>query len=261
MTEHGAGKNTAAAAGTAGFYDGFWTRYGPEPTADERVRIDHIGRAFREVVGRDGLEILDLGCGRGWMAPHLARWGRVTGIDFSTEGVAFARAHFADYGRFLLADPTSPGLGLPTHASFDLVICSEVIEHVVEPGPLLEQIRSQLRPGGSCILTTPNGRFWPAYRDDPRFRAGLQPIEHWLTPRDCAALFSRNGFEVRAHWGFPDPDYSPPVRGPWRHRRLAGAIRRLGLAVLERRRTLATELYQIIVASRRGCEVLGAEPT
>lgn len=243
--------NAENAARTALFYDKFWKGYGAEPEFDERVRMVAIERALSEFIREGHRTILDLGCGRGWMAPYLTKWGSVTGIDFSPTGLAFARSRYAGSGRFLLADANLPRLGLPHDASFDVVICSEVIEHVVEPVHLLGQISELLMPDGWCIVTTPNGRFWPQFGQDPRFRDSLQPVENWLTPRRCARLFAAAGFAVLRHHGFPDPGYQPVANRALRHPLLGRALRRLRLGPLERSRSLAVDLYQLIVARKR----------
>src|SRR5687768_9249956 len=44
--------------------------------------------------------------------------------------------------------------------SLDLVTCLDVIEHVLDPRHLIAEIGRVLRPGGHCILATPNIRYW-----------------------------------------------------------------------------------------------------
>src|SRR5688500_9850173 len=64
--------------------------------------------ALLDLLGpRRGEHILDLGCGPGVLAPHLARaHARYTGIDASPKLIAFARRHHAANGRFVLGDVT-----------------------------------------------------------------------------------------------------------------------------------------------------------
>jgi 2-polyprenyl-3-methyl-5-hydroxy-6-metoxy-1,4-benzoquinol methylase len=44
--------------------------------------------------------------------------------------------------------------------SFDIIYCGEIIEHLFNPDRLLEEIRRTLKPGGRCIITTPNLAGW-----------------------------------------------------------------------------------------------------
>jgi len=83
--------NPTSAARSAGFYDDFWLNFSRQPASDELTRALFIRDSIAELVAKTGLEILDLGCGRGWMAPFLSPFGSVTGVDFSPVGIEFAQ--------------------------------------------------------------------------------------------------------------------------------------------------------------------------
>lgn len=126
------------------------------------VRLDALDLA-------PGMRVLDLGCGRGRHL-HALYWGEIpvhaTGVDLSFEETCAA----AD-GFFTLPPPPesadrSATLGaadaarLPfPDASFDRVICSEVLEHVPDPDAALAEIARVLKPGGRFALSVP--RWWP----------------------------------------------------------------------------------------------------
>ena len=97
--------------------------------------------------------ILEVGCGAGHVLrlfPELD----LTAVDVSGEMLEKARRNLRDYRvRYMKGELHE--LGLPD-ASFDRIICSEVLEHVVDPVGLLEQIRRLLRPGGRAVITFPN---------------------------------------------------------------------------------------------------------
>jgi len=129
---------------------------------------------------------LEIGCGFGFsldFARSVFGWS-VQGID-----PGFA----ANFGREMLDLPiASTYLRTPADAGpepFDLVLCSEVVEHVFEPLGFLEILRGVLAPGGTLLLTTPNaGAIAP---DTP---AGiLVPL---LSPGYHVTLYSRTGFEA-----------------------------------------------------------------
>jgi len=102
-----------------------------------------------------GLRVLDLGCGCGYGADHLAVCGaaEVLGLDNSPAAVAYAREHYRRPGlRFELGDARRTGL---PDASFDLVVCFELIEHLAEQDELLAEIKRLLKPEGRLIISTP----------------------------------------------------------------------------------------------------------
>jgi SAM-dependent methyltransferase len=110
------------------------------------------------VAQQPGIEtICDLGCGNGYLAHRLATAGyRVTGIDGSAAYIATARQlHASPAVRFEQAF-FAPSLAATLNAGwFDLVISSDVIEHLYHPTVLLETAHAMVKPGGILILGTP----------------------------------------------------------------------------------------------------------
>lgn len=89
--------------------------------------------------------VLDVGCGRKPYR-HLVPVGEYVGLELDT-------LELRDLGA---ADLYYSGGSFPVpDASFDAVICSQVLEHIFTPMDFLEEIRRVLRPGGSLLLTTP----------------------------------------------------------------------------------------------------------
>lgn len=239
--------NAAAAVRTASYYDELW-RSLDEPDDDDKLRLAFVSFALGRIPRAERLAILDLGCGSGWMAPELARWGQVTGVDFSATAILRARDRFGAHASFVLAESGSPTLGLPT-GGFDVVISSDVIEHVPRPKALLRQAAEFLRPGGWLVLTTPNGSVWPEY--EALFRGRLQPIENWIAPEPLVQLLSEAGFEVLLHEGVPSPALrlgAFPIR---QHSGVRRAFSALGLERTYGRLVRSTALYQGVIARRR----------
>lgn len=104
---------------------------------------------------KQGLSILDAGCGNGVTAGELAKLGhRVTGIDLSEDGIIFARKKYPEV-HFQVASVYSDIQSLLNHKKVDVVISSEVIEHLYYPKRFLRNMYSIIQPGGCIILTTP----------------------------------------------------------------------------------------------------------
>lgn len=108
-----------------------------------------------------GLDILDIGCGAGNMMHHLARYGRVRGIELDPRPVQIAQARGYDVRQ---GDATKQ-IPFP-NASFDLVTVLDVIEHVDAEGALLGEAYRVLRPGGHLLLTTPAFQWLWSYNDE-----------------------------------------------------------------------------------------------
>lgn len=99
------------------------------------------------------LSILDAGCGNGFVAGKLAELGhQVVGIDLAEDGVAIARAAYPHL-RFEVCSVYDDLTRLVNNV--DLVITSEVIEHLFYPQKFLSNVRQVIRPGGHILLTTP----------------------------------------------------------------------------------------------------------
>lgn len=111
-------------------------------------------RLIRELLQPSpGHRVLEVGCGGGHvlrMFPHC----QLTGVDVSGEMIAKARRNLEGYPVRLLKGELC-GLDLP-RGGFDRIICSEVLEHVVNPGEILESMSGLLARGGRAVVTIPN---------------------------------------------------------------------------------------------------------
>ncbi|HYY58806.1 MAG TPA: methyltransferase domain-containing protein [Pyrinomonadaceae bacterium] len=145
-----------------------------------------IADAFPE---RDAqsLRVLDVGCGNATQLalPLVGAGFRLTGVDTDESSIERARSLAAgsDNARFVCGRVEQ----LPAGQSFDVVILSEVLEHLKEPAALLEASVGRMAEGGILIVTVPNG-YGEFEMDSWMFRAlRLQRVVERLV---------RNGREV-----------------------------------------------------------------
>ncbi|MBI4351435.1 MAG: class I SAM-dependent methyltransferase [Elusimicrobia bacterium] len=140
------------------------------------VLSDHYGGAL------GGLELLDIGCSMGFIANLLAsEFGKVVGADIDIRAVEHAKASFKAGN---LAFVAQDGIGLEfADASFDVVVCNHVYEHVPDRAKLFSEIRRVLKPGGVCYLAAANrlGFLEPHHR---------LPLLSWL-PKPLAHVYVR----------------------------------------------------------------------
>jgi 2-polyprenyl-6-hydroxyphenyl methylase / 3-demethylubiquinone-9 3-methyltransferase len=105
----------------------------------------------------EGLRILDVGCGGGLLCEPLARLGaEVTGIDPIEENILVAKNH-AEAMELPITYIDCAVEDLPHHLpSFDVVVASEIIEHVTNPNGFLEACVDHLSSKGGMAVTTLN---------------------------------------------------------------------------------------------------------
>ena len=97
---------------------------------------------------RPGAVLVDVACGGGLLAPHLASGYRHVGVDLSPTAVRVARAHGVTVVR-------GDAQALPlADASADVVVAGEVLEHVPDLAAAVREACRVLRPGGTLVLDT-----------------------------------------------------------------------------------------------------------
>lgn len=177
------------------YYDGLWSRAPLELNSDQILRLGKILCAYAEIAYtyRDKKpSICDFGCGTGWLTHELSKVGDVLGIDRSQKGIERATSRYHE-AKFLCADV----LSFTTDARFDVIVSSEVLEHVEDQATYVATAHELLNPGGYLILTCPNGNAWSIAST----QGELQPTEIWPTPRQLRSLLAP-GFEILTHETF-----------------------------------------------------------
>lgn len=113
-----------------------------------------------------GRRVVDLGCGEGYGTELLAGAAReAVGVDLAPEAVFHARRSYERAGlRYDYRDIYDTRLEA---GSFDVAVSLQVIEHLHQPDRFMEEARRLLRPGGLCVITTPNGDILSPGSDRP----------------------------------------------------------------------------------------------
>jgi 2-polyprenyl-6-hydroxyphenyl methylase / 3-demethylubiquinone-9 3-methyltransferase len=167
---------------------------------------------LRDAVAAHGLDphgatALDVGCGGGLLAEEVARLGfRVTGVDPSGPSLAAAREH-AKAGGLDIEYLEGVGEALPVaDATFDLVYCCDVLEHVDDVPAVLREIRRALKPGGLFVYDTINRTplsklFVIKLFQDWEFTRVVEPGLHdhamFIKPREMARHLQAAGLEPK----------------------------------------------------------------
>lgn len=156
---------------------------------------------FDELLPADltGLRVLDAGCGTGhFSAAAAARGADLVSFDIGlnllkiTAGRAEGVRVQGDAQRLPFAD-----------GSFDVVLSSEMVEHVPDPGQAVRELCRVVRPGGTLALTTPNWTWVWSVRIANAL--GLRPykgLENWLGYAELRRLVEGAGLRVTRQYGF-----------------------------------------------------------
>jgi SAM-dependent methyltransferase len=162
----------------------------------------HVRREIAPLLPRRAEHVLEVGCGKASTLAWLKAAGiavRTTGIELDPVAAAVARTrvdHLVEGDAEAALDALPPG-------SLDLVLCLDVLEHLVDPWRAMGRLSRALRPGGSVILSVPNIRHYSVtlpllfsgrwqYQD-----AGILDRTHlrFFTRAGAAALISTAGLE------------------------------------------------------------------
>jgi 2-polyprenyl-3-methyl-5-hydroxy-6-metoxy-1,4-benzoquinol methylase len=128
-----------------------------EPPYDAEAQL-RFSKALRAAALRPGDRLLDVGAKWGGLGEAVRRSGigvEYTGLELNERNVAAAVKRGLDVR---VADATQP---LPVaDASYDAVVCLELLEHLTAPARLLLEVRRVLKPTGRAVLSVPNPYSW-----------------------------------------------------------------------------------------------------
>ena len=170
---------------------------------------------LRALDPQPGERILDIGCGTGYYVAGVVKAGAlVSGVDLASNYVRQAADHVSrvapDQAAPLMAAAEAKHLPFDD-ATFDKVLMTEVLEHLIDYPVALDEISRVLRPGGMAVITTPSrysplnlAFHWKAHRRKYGFHEHI--VE--LTPRQFRKAMRKHfrGVQIRfANFLFPYP--------------------------------------------------------
>jgi 2-polyprenyl-3-methyl-5-hydroxy-6-metoxy-1,4-benzoquinol methylase len=194
--------------------------YGPEEMARHYHNFDvEQGRyRFIDLEIPEGAKVLEVGCFLGHYCNYFSQRGlEVTGVDISPEVIAEAQKIYPQLDLRCVGDTWPQDL---QDGRYDVVIASEVIEHVLHPSDFLKCIHRALKPEGRLLLTTQNSNaihyrlrmLFGKFRWDPtHLRLYSRP--------ELEAELQGGGFEVLKAVGIPinpkGPQRAPRLLAYW----------------------------------------------
>lgn len=158
------------------------------------------------------LAVLEIACGMGGVTLPLATLGsRVRALDIQSSDVDTLLRRAAERGVDNITVTVEDALAFDDGRQYDVVVASEVFEHLVDPDALADVVARHTRVGGVLVVTTPNGygpwetwnllklmlRRWNWLRrllNKPSHDGGGREHEQRYTRARLAALFERRGF-------------------------------------------------------------------
>ena len=185
-----------------------------------RVRVAHLIGQVTEETQRVGptLRLLDVGCGDGVITRRLRErfpHASITGVDADEVRLARAR-ELCPGAAFEPGDVTALRFGA---ASFDVVVCHHVIEHVADDEAVLRECARVLAPGGLLLLGIPQedgaiGR-WLRWLHRKMYREGEHV--HFYTLASVTRALQAHGFgDIQcAKFGFLFPQYHLHILLTW----------------------------------------------
>lgn len=142
------------------FGEGSQNQYARDYTEKEILHKYLDCKEAIEISGLAAGSLLDVGCGEGYFLKYFGDQGwQVRGLDFTADGV---ERHFPELlGKLetgnlfdLLTREAESG------AKYDMVVCNNVLEHVIDPLKLLDDLKRVVAPGGVVRLAVPNDGSW-----------------------------------------------------------------------------------------------------
>lgn len=158
-----------------------------------------------------GKRVLDIGCGGGILADAMARKGAdVLGIDLATKSLKVAKLHALEAETINVSyrEIAAEDLAAEQPASFDIVTCMEMLEHVPDPASIVKACSALVKPGGWVFFSTinRNGRAFLQAIVGAEYVLGMLPrgtheYAKFITPSELASFGRHVGLDIQATSG------------------------------------------------------------
>ena len=175
-----------------------------------------------DLVPLKGKRVVDIGCGGGILADSMARKGaEVLGIDLATKALRVAQLHAleAQTEGVTYREVSAEKLADEQPASFDVVTCMEMLEHVPDPASVVRACATLVKPGGHVFFSTIN-------RNPKAFLFAIVGAEYvlnllprgthefakFIKPSELAAYARAAGLDLQHTRGM---EYNPLTRHYW----------------------------------------------
>lgn len=155
-----------------------------------RFRAEVIMKNCQELLPRDGLTVLDVGCGEGWLMDAFHKAGHtVSGIDYSSAGIHKFHPHLESH---LFQGDIYKHLDdlRGERVTYDILTCCNVVEHVLDPFALVQKLKHLIKNDGVLVIMVPN--------DFSALHEYLMANKHidkswWLCYPDHLSYFNKDG--------------------------------------------------------------------
>jgi 2-polyprenyl-6-hydroxyphenyl methylase/3-demethylubiquinone-9 3-methyltransferase len=175
-----------------------------------------------DLIPLKGKRVVDIGCGGGILADSMARKGaEVLGIDLATKALRVAQLHAleAQTEGVTYREVSAEKLADEQPASFDVVTCMEMLEHVPDPASVVRACATLVKPGGRVFFSTIN-------RNPKAFLFAIVGAEYvlnllprgthefakFIKPSELAAYARAAGLDLQHTRGM---EYNPLTRHYW----------------------------------------------
>ncbi len=167
-------------------------------------------------------QVLDVGCGGGILSDAMARVGaHVTGIDLATKSLKVAQLHALETQtpNVNYREVSAEAMAADKPASFDVVTCMEMLEHVPDPASVVKACATLVKPGGWVFFSTLNSNpksflfaILGAEYVLNLLPKGTHEYAKFIKPSELAADCRAAGLDLQATKGL---QYNPITRRYW----------------------------------------------
>lgn len=166
----------------------FWNNWNAE-TREKGLHAISLDQAevinsWLRKLNRTDMDLIEVGCGAGWLCSQLARFGKVVATDLSDEVLERAQKRVPNV-RFVAGD----FMALDVGGNYDVVVTLETIACVENQPAFIQKIVDMLKPGGYLMLATPNKAVRrPMLNDMPAPKQG--ELRNWTDKNELTQLLT-----------------------------------------------------------------------